>query len=253
MTQTAGCERFRAGARSRSELARVQSVVLPNGRSVSVALKQKHSVKKASASAAPPRRLEEGARSRAILETAARLICARSYEGTSIQEIADSCGLTKAGLYHHIESKEHLLVSIMNYGMDLFEQEVLTPALSVTDPLERLRVCMERNIKLVTGGRSKEVLIILHEHATLTGDAKVQINGRKKNYVHILEEAFREAMERGQIRRVEPRVAAFAFLGQVLWIYKWFHPNAGLSEEQVCVGMLDLFFNGLVRPAETAA
>ena len=49
------------------------------------------------------------------------------------------------------------------------------------------------------------------------------------------------------------KVAAFSFLGMVLWIYKWFHPNAGLSEEQVCVGMLDLFFNGLVRPAETAA
>ena len=128
---------------------------------------------------------------------------------------------------------------------DLFEQEVLIPAQNVQDPLERLRVCMERNIKLVTGGRSKEVLIILHEHATLTGEAKAHINARKKNYVHLLEQSFREAMARGQIRRVEPRVAAFAFLGQVLWIYKWFHPNAGLTEEEVCSGLMDLFFTGL--------
>ena len=52
-------------------------------------------------------------RHRAILEAAARLICERSYEGTSIQDIADDCGLTKAGLYHHIRSKEHLLLEIM--------------------------------------------------------------------------------------------------------------------------------------------
>ena len=60
------------------------------------------------------------AKHRAILEAAARLICKQGYEGTSIQEIADACGLTKAGLYHHIESKEQLLVEIMNYGMDVF-------------------------------------------------------------------------------------------------------------------------------------
>ena len=193
-----------------------------------------------------PRPPHEGHRSRAILEAAARLICARGYEGTSIQEIADACSLTKAGLYHHIESKEHLLLAIMNYGMDLFEHEVLLPALQISDPLERLRDCMERNIKLVTGGKSKEVLIILHEHATLTGDAKAQINARKKNYVHFLETSFREAIDRGQIRPVQPRIAAFAFLGQVLWIYKWFRADGKLSPRQLSDGMIDLFFEGLM-------
>ncbi len=221
--------------------------MLPNGRYVPLALKQ--NAPSGVLNRRSPR-TEEGQRSRAILEAAARLICARGYEGTSIQEIADACHLTKAGLYHHIESKEHLLLAIMNYGMDLFEQEVLTPASQVRDPLERLRVCMERNIRLVTAGRSKEVLIILHEHATLTGAAKQQINSRKKTYVHFLEETFAEAIAKGQIRPVKPKVAAFAFLGQVLWIYKWFHPNAGLTEEEVCDGMTDLFFRGLLERNE---
>ena len=199
-----------------------------------------------SAESPPPSRRRE------ILETAARLICAQGYDATSIQAIADACGLTKAGLYHYIGSKEHLLVEIMNYGMDVFEEQVLSRVAPIADPLERLRRCMERNVLLVTQARSKEVTIILHEHATLTGEAQARINARKKRYVRFLEAAFTEAVAAGRIRPVNPTVAAFSFLGMVLWIYKWFRPDGAIGERQLAREMQELFFGGLT-PAPVAA
>jgi AcrR family transcriptional regulator len=191
----------------------------------------------------------EGAdRRAAILETAARLICEKGYEGTSIQDIADASGLTKAGLYHHIRSKEHLLLEIQNYGMDVFEERVLHAVMPIEDPLERLRTCMVKNIHLVTEGWSKEVTIILHEHATLTGEARAHINARKRRYVRFLESSFAEAVRARRIRAVNPTVAAFAFLGQVLWIYKWFRPEGTISPESLSKDMQDLFFGGLEMP-----
>lgn len=191
-------------------------------------------------------------RRRAILETAARVICERGYEGASIQDIADACALTKAGLYHHIRSKEHLLLEIMNYGMDVFEEQVLQQVLPIADPLERLKTCMERNIRLVTRGWSKEITIILHEHATLTGEARAQVNARKKRYVRFLETSFAEAIRAGRIRPVHPKVAAFGFLGAVLWIYKWFRPDGEVKEDELVREMEGLFFGGLEVPAPAA-
>ena len=137
-------------------------------------------------------------RRRAILEASARVICAKGFDGASIQEIADACGLTKAGLYHHVESKENLLAEIMSYGMDLFEEQVLSKVLDIENPLERLVETMARNITLVTRGSSKEITVILHEHATLQGEAAKRINARKKKYVRFLERSFAEgAAERG--------------------------------------------------------
>jgi AcrR family transcriptional regulator len=197
----------------------------------------------------PKEEAPQNARHAEILETAARLICAKSYEGTSIQDIADACGLTKAGLYHHIRSKEHLLLEIMHYGMDRFDEEVLAQVMGIEDPLERLKTCMEKNIRLVTSGWSKEVTIILHEHATLTGDFRAQINARKKRYVRFLEESFAEGMRKGRIRRVNPKAATFSFLGSVLWIYKWFRSDGALSENTLAKEMIDIFFGGLeLRP-----
>jgi AcrR family transcriptional regulator len=184
-------------------------------------------------------------RRRAILETAARLICEKGYEGTSIQDIAAACQLTKAGLYHHIRSKEHLLLEIMNYGMDLFEERVVTPVLPILDPLERLYACLERNLMLVTEEASKEITIILHEHNTLTGEARVHIDARKKRYVRLLEASFAEAMRDGTIRPVNPTVAAFSFLGSVLWTYKWFRPGGAISREELVREMKHVFFGGL--------
>jgi AcrR family transcriptional regulator len=198
------------------------------------------------------RRQDDGERYRTILETAARLICERGYEGTSMQEIAAACRMTKAGLYHHVQNKEQLLFDIMSYGMDAFEQQVLDQVRHLEDPVARLRECMRLNIHLVTGGCSKEVIIILHEHATLTGEARAFIDSRKKAYVRFLEDSFSEAVRLGRIRTVQPTVAAFSFLGMVLWIYKWFQPDGRLTAEQVSNEMVELLFAGLVSPAVAA-
>jgi AcrR family transcriptional regulator len=199
------------------------------------------------------RKPDDTERHRFILETAARLICERGYEGTSMQEIAAACRLTKAGLYHHIQNKEQLLFAIMNYGMDLFEGQVLDKVRDIADPVERLSACMRRNIELVTRGASKEVIIILHEHATLTGEAREYIDRRKKHYVRFLEEAFSEAVRQGRMRPVDPTIVAFSFLGMVLWVYKWFKPDGRLTEEQIANGMVELFVRGLEAPAPAVA
>jgi TetR/AcrR family transcriptional regulator, cholesterol catabolism regulator len=184
-------------------------------------------------------------RLRSILERAARLIYQKGYEGTSMQDIAEACGITKAGLYHHIATKEALLLAIMHYGMDLFEEVVLDRVKHIADPLERLRATMARNVDLVTHDASKEVTIILHEHQTLTGEAQKAINARKKKYVRFLEESFREAMAKGQIRTVDPTLATFSLLGTVLWTYKWYRADGALAPAQLTEGMIDLFFRGL--------
>ena len=189
-----------------------------------------------------PEKDEVQARHRRILETAARVIQTQGYDGASIQDIASACGLTKAGLYHHIRSKEHLLVEIMSYGMDLFEEDVLNQVLPIADPLERLRACMALNIRLVTDQERREVTIILHEHATLTGEVQARINARKKQYLRFLENSFAEAMRQGSFPQMSPKVAAFSFLGTVLWIYKWYRPEGEVSEDQLVDEMVGLFF-----------
>ena len=40
-----------------------------------------------------------------ILEKAAQLFCVKGYDSTSMSDIADEVGITKAGLYYFVEGK----------------------------------------------------------------------------------------------------------------------------------------------------
>lgn len=48
----------------------------------------------------------------AMCRTAAQLFRDRGFDATSVSDVARALGLTKAGLYHHFESKEALLFEI---------------------------------------------------------------------------------------------------------------------------------------------
>ena len=53
-----------------------------------------------------------------ICLTAARIFVERGYDASSVNDVAKALGITKAGLYHYISSKETLLYEIVNYSMD---------------------------------------------------------------------------------------------------------------------------------------
>jgi AcrR family transcriptional regulator len=56
-----------------------------------------------------------------ILAVAAELFTEQGYDGTSLREIADRLGFTKAALYYHFRSKEDLLVALLEPARDLIE------------------------------------------------------------------------------------------------------------------------------------
>jgi AcrR family transcriptional regulator len=193
-------------------------------------------------------RLDHPTRQAQIYEVAARVFCQKGYEKTSMGDIALAMRMTKAGVYHHIESKEELLAAIIAYGMDVFERQVLDKVETIPDPLERLRATLRGHLLLVLRDRPKEVTVILHETSALPAAARAKVNVRKKRYIRFLEKTIRELVMRRIARRVDPSVAAFALLGMVNWTYQWYRPGGRLSETALADAMTDFYLNGLLAP-----
>jgi hypothetical protein len=117
----------------------------------------------------------------------------------------------------------------------------------IPDPVERLKACMAQHRLVTAAGQGSHHHPPREPHADR--QAQAQINALKKRYVRF-RTPFAEAVEKGQIRQVDPTVAAFAFLGMVLWIYKWFKPGGKRADDEVATGMVDLLFTGLVSPPQ---
>src|SRR5438046_9887116 len=94
------------------------------------------------------------ARRAAMIRTAAQLFRDRGFDATSVSDVARALGLTKAGLYHHFESKEALLYEIMTFGLECVRDEVIVPIRAIGDPEERLRQLIVRHARITTRGQA---------------------------------------------------------------------------------------------------
>jgi AcrR family transcriptional regulator len=183
-----------------------------------------------------------------IIETAVKLFYDRCFDAISVNDIASTVGITKAGIYHFIKNKEFLLYQIINYGLDLLESEVMKPAKSIKDPEERIRFIFANHIRIITG-EHKEYQVAIHERNTLSPEYQNKIILRKRKYLDFVIDTLTELKEEKQTRDIDVTSAAFALLGMINWFYQWYKADGRLSEQKLIDDMVTLFFNGFLKPA----
>ncbi|HEX7740323.1 MAG TPA: helix-turn-helix domain-containing protein [Marmoricola sp.] len=70
------------------------------------------------------RRLDAGTRREEILDTAERLVAEHGYRGLRLDQVAETCAMTRAGILHHFSSKEAVLVALLERRDALDEAEL---------------------------------------------------------------------------------------------------------------------------------
>ena len=182
-----------------------------------------------------------------VYRTAAAIILQKGYDATSVSDIANALGITKAGLYHYIHGKTQLLFDIMQYGLDELEREVAKPAMKIGDAEARLRFMIGTHARIVTRGHGA-VTILVDEARALTPAQNRQITRRKRKYFDFLRATLGELKSQGKLREVDITVAAFSLLGVINWVSRWYQPDGALDENQIAEQIVDIAFNGLTRP-----
>jgi AcrR family transcriptional regulator len=188
-----------------------------------------------------------------IYVVAARLFCDKGFDATSMSDIADAVGITKAGIYHFIPGgKKDLLFAVMNYGMDRLDLEVIAPARAVADAEQRLRTIITNHAKLITSGSGPDghnpVTIVVDEVTGLTTAQLKKISQRKRAYLDLVRETLQHLREEGKLKEVDVTVAAFSLFGMMLWLSRWFRPGGRLSNDQVVEEISKIALGGLLRP-----
>jgi AcrR family transcriptional regulator len=194
----------------------------------------------------------KGKRASHVYRIAAEIMCQKGYEGTSMNDIAEAAGLTKAGIYHYIRGKEELLFEIMTYAMDQLDERIVAPAQEMTDAEERLRKTVEGHIRSLIEGVGA-ITVVLEELPALTPPHRRIITARKRAYFDFIRQTLQQLRSEGKLRNVSPTTAAFSLLGMILWISRWYRRDGKISAEQVMKDYLEIAMNGVLHTARVAA
>lgn len=185
---------------------------------------------------APPRtklsRLGEDDRLLLIYQAAAKVIHAKGYDATSLNDIADAVGVTKGGLYHYIDGKQSLLFKIMSYALDALDEEVIAPVSAMEGAEQQLRAVIQLHTQLIID-KGIEMTILLDEIAGLMPEHLRLITRRRVGYYKFLRAIIQRLKEEGKLRDLDVTIATHSLAGQLQWLPRWYVPGGRLTRDQV--------------------
>jgi len=185
-----------------------------------------------------------------IYRVAAQIICEQGFDATSMSDIADAVGITKAGIYHFVPSKKELLFAIMSYGMDTLEAVVINPAREIADAEQRLRAIITTHSMLIARASNDDghdpVTILVEEELGLSPAHRRKIKQRKRIYLDLIRSTLSELKAEGKLKEVNVTAAAFSLLGMIMWLARWFRPDGELSRDQVAEEICKIALGGIL-------
>jgi AcrR family transcriptional regulator len=185
-----------------------------------------------------------------ILNAAAQIFSQKGYHAASMQDIAKAVNLQKASLYHHVESKQDILLALLDQALDLLIERLMSVLGKPIPADQKLRQAM-RTYMQALGERRDLASVLLMEHRSLEPDLRARHITRRDRFEHLWRVLIQVGIEEGTFDCQDPAMAARAILGAMNWMVTWYRPGGKLSTNEIADHFTDLFLSGLaVRDVE---
>ena len=179
-----------------------------------------------------------------ILEAAAHIFRQKGFHATSMQDIADAVNLQKASLYHHIDSKQEILLALLDQALDLLIEDLEAIVEADSPPPDKLEAAIHSYVKKMAEHADLASVLLL-EYRSLVAENQRKHIDRRDRFEGLWRQILREGMENGDFRDLDPAVTGFALLGVQNWLITWYRPDGELDPSQLADHFHDLFYRGL--------
>ena len=180
-----------------------------------------------------------------ILEAAARIFGEKGYHATSMSDIADAVNLQKASIYYHFESKQEILVALLDHALDLINNRLEIVLAQPLTPDEKLRQAMVSYLETIAENQSLSAVLLL-ELRSLAPELKVRHAPRREKFERLWRELISEGKHAGVFSSVDPSLTGRAILGVMNWTVTWYRKDGPRSSTEIANLFADLILNGLI-------
>ena len=178
-----------------------------------------------------------------ILAHAAHLFAQQGYAATSMNQVAEATGVSKATLYHYYRDKYAMLLEIADGHVSRLVALVDDVRAEASPPDATLRELIRRIVVEYAGAEDA--------HRVLTGDVRFLETADRKRVLdkeRRVVDGFAEAI--GALRP-EHRKAALTkpltmlLFGMINWMFTWMKADGALDHDAMAPVVADLFLGGL--------
>ena len=146
-----------------------------------------------------------------ILNTATQLFIQKGSEKTSMQDIAQTAGISKGAIYHHFKSKDEIVLAVIRSRQELMEEE-MKQWFKATENLtgrEQLQAILKSNLESQT---ARAIDGIVDEYEQDAGFILTMMRDNLRIGAPLVSDIIKKGMADGSIQTQYPDQTAEVFL-----------------------------------------
>jgi len=179
-----------------------------------------------------------------ILQQAAALFASQGYAATSMNEVAQACGLSKPAIYHYFREKYALLLEICDAHLtrlQALESEVRSE--SQLSAEQRLRGLIQRFVREYAQATSAH-RVLTESVRHLQADDRQRVLDKERALVAGFSEALiqiRPDLDQAGLSKA----LTMLLFGMMNWMFTWLRSGGALDHEDMAPVVADLFMGGI--------
>ena len=180
-----------------------------------------------------------------LLEVATQLFYEKGYAQTTLQDIADRMGFTKAAIYYYAKNKEELLVEIYTAIVEpTIARARELAAASGADGATVFVALIEQHLQ--TFLRNVEANAVFDvQNFTLSEPARTRIQALGRDYHAILRRVYDTGIADGSIAPGNSTVAVNAVIGMCNSAHRWYRRDGRFGADRVISELVGLVATGI--------
>lgn len=174
----------------------------------------------------------------------------RGYQDADVQDVADSCKIAKGTIYLYFPSKEKLFLAAVDRAMLDLCEAVRVAHVDVQDPIDRLEVAIRAYLAYFRDHPSHAELIIIERAEFRERKTPTYLEHRRANSGE-WERMYAGLIRDGRFRKIPVR-RIVGVISDLVYGTMFTNHFSGQhrSVEAQARDVIDIFFNGILTPAE---
>jgi AcrR family transcriptional regulator len=181
-----------------------------------------------------------------ILDAAAQVIRQKGFHGASMADIAEAVQLQKASLYHHVNSKQDILLALLDRALEMLFEQIDVIAKQPLPADEKLRQMVQVYLRLLAENSDLSA-VLLFEHRSLEPDQHKRHIPNRDRFEALWRDAIEDGIREGVFVCPDAALTVRALMGILNWTLTWYSPEGLLSIEQIADHYTNLLLNGLQK------
>jgi AcrR family transcriptional regulator len=181
-----------------------------------------------------------------ILEAAAQVFRQKGFHGASMNDIAGAVNLQKASLYHHVSSKQEILLELLDRALELLLERISPIAAQNISADERLRQMIREYLQILAENTDLSA-VLLFEHRSLETKQHARHVPNRDKFESLWRTVLADGVRTKKLVCDDIALTSRAILGIMNWTITWYRPNGDLTIKQIADQYSNLLLNGLLK------